>query len=143
ERVAAVWRSGFSDRILAYRREHGLAPAPRPPAVLVQRLVRADVSGVAFGADPVSGRRGVAVVAAIYGLGTALVSGACDADTFHVDRAGAVVKRVVADKRTAHRPAAGAGEGVRAEAVADDVARRPALADEQVRRVAELVRRCG
>ncbi len=142
-RVAAVWRSGFSERILAYRREHQLSPVPRPPAVLVQRLVRADVSGVAFGADPVSGRRSVAVVAAIYGLGTALVSGACDADTFHVDRAGTIIQRTLADKRTAHRPAAGEGEGVRAEAVAADLASRPALSDEQVRQVADLVRQCG
>jgi pyruvate,water dikinase len=142
-RVAAVWRSGFGDRILSYRNKHGLPPVPPPPAVLVQRLVRADVSGVAFGADPVSGRRGVAVVAAIYGLGTALVSGACDADTFHVDRGGAILQRTVADKRTAHRPAAATEEGVRPEPVAADAARRPALTDEQVRQVAELVRQCG
>src|SRR5262249_57330662 len=57
EKVAAVWRSGFSERIVAYRREHGLPLTPRPPAVLVQRMVNADVAGVAFGADPVSGRR--------------------------------------------------------------------------------------
>ncbi len=29
--IAAVWRSGFSDRILAYRRQHGL-PLPPPGA---------------------------------------------------------------------------------------------------------------
>src|SRR5690242_12155651 len=50
EKVAAVWRSGFNERIMAYRREHGLLPQmPRPPAVLIQRMVQADVSGVAFG----------------------------------------------------------------------------------------------
>src|SRR5438045_2471748 len=54
-KVAAVWRSGFGDRLLAYRREHNLSPTPRPPTVLVQRMVKADTAGGAFGADPLSG----------------------------------------------------------------------------------------
>ena len=49
---------------IAYRREHGLTGPRRGPAVLVQRMVDADAAGVAFAADPVTGRRGVAVVAA-------------------------------------------------------------------------------
>ena len=75
ENVRAVWRSGFTDRILAYRREHGLSPLPHAPAVLVQRMVSPRAAGVAFGADPVSGRAGIAVVTAVRGLGSALVSG--------------------------------------------------------------------
>ena len=142
-KVAAVWRSGFSDRILAYRREHHLGPTPRPPAVLVQRMVPADAAGVAFGADPVSGRRRLAVVSAVYGLGTALVSGDADADTYHVDRDGTIVTRAVADKLVAHRPAPGQGEGVAAAAVPPEQARLPALNDDQVRAVAELARRTG
>jgi len=96
-KVRAVWRSGFSDRILAYRREHGLSPLPHPPAVLIQRMVTPRAAGVAFGADPVSGRRGVAVISAVAGLGDALVSGEADADTWHVDRRGAILKRRTAD----------------------------------------------
>ena len=99
ERVAAVWRSGFSSRLLAYRQQHGLTVLPHPPAVLVQRMVGSAVSGVAFSADPVSGRRSVAVVSAALGLGTGLVSGECDADTWHVDRAGAIISRSIVTKR--------------------------------------------
>ena len=88
EKVAAVWRSGFTERVLAYRNHHGLPPIPRPPAVLVQRMITADAAGVAFSADPVSGRRATAVVSGVFGLGTALVSGEADADTWLVDRSG-------------------------------------------------------
>jgi rifampicin phosphotransferase len=91
EKVIAVWRSGFSDRILAYRQEHGL-PFPQAPAVLIQKMVHADVAGVAFSANPVTGQRGIAVVSAVRGLGTALVSGECDGETFWVDRELAVVR---------------------------------------------------
>jgi pyruvate,water dikinase len=95
-RIVDVWRSGFSARILAYRREHGLATIPTVPAVIVQRMVNATAAGVAFSADPVSGRRGVAVVSAVAGLGDALVSGACDADTYHISREGDISTRTLA-----------------------------------------------
>lgn len=98
QRVADVWRSAYSERAFAYRRAHRLPP-PRPPAVLLQRMVSAEVSGVAFSADPVSGNRDVAVVAAIVGSGTALVSGNSDADTFRVDQVGQVIDRRLAGKR--------------------------------------------
>ena len=60
-RVIDVWRSAYGDRLLRYRREAGLGPLAGIPAVVVQRMVEGEVSGVAFSADPVSGRRGVAV----------------------------------------------------------------------------------
>jgi pyruvate,water dikinase len=143
EKVAAVWRSGFSERITAYRREHGLRLVPQAPTVLLQRMVQADVSGVAFGADPVSGRRGVAVVSAVYGLGTALVSGECDADTYHVDRDGHIAKREIAEKRTMHQPEPRSKEGVTSVPVPEGLVQKPALTDERVGAVAELARRTG
>ncbi len=141
-RVVAVWRSGFSARVLAYRREHGLDTVMDPPAVLVQRMVNADVAGVAFSADPVTGRRCVAIVSALYGLGTALVSGECDADTYAVDRSGALLSRTIAEKKTAHRYLSDDGESVQPLPVLPEMAGKPALEDTQIRAVADLVRRC-
>jgi len=140
EKVAAVWRSGFSDRIVAYRRERGLTGAPQPPAVLVQRMIAAEAAGVAFSADPVSGRRGHAVVSAVWGLGSALVSGEADADMFTVDRGGAVVARVIAEKKIAHRAAPGDGEGVESRAVEAEQAKAPALSEAQAMEAAMLAR---
>lgn len=107
-----VWQSVFSERIQAYRREHGLTGEPPVPAVLVQRMVNAETAGVAFSADPVTGRRSLAVVAAVRGLGDKLVSGECNADTYTVDRAGQVTGQ-------------GVLTGAQARAVAD-LARRAA-----------------
>ena len=139
-KVAAVWKSAWSERILAYRASRGLG-APRPPAVLVQRLISADTAGVAFSADPVSGRWGVALVSAVVGLGTRLVGGEGDADTWRVDRSGVIRERTIVAKSHAHRPQPGAGEGVVDAPVADPQA--PALSDAQVIAVAELARRCA
>ncbi len=139
-RVVAAWRSGFSERVLTYRREHGLDTVMDPPAVLVQRMINADVAGVAFSADPVTGQRGVAIVSALYGLGTALVSGECDADTYAVDRSGALLSRTIAEKKTAHRHLS--DEGVQLVPVPPELTAKPALEDTQIRAVAHLAQRC-
>ncbi len=142
-RLVDVWRSGFSERIVAYRQEQQLSLTPRPPAVLIQRMIDADVAGVAFGADPVSGRRGLVVLSAVFGLGTALVSGESDADTYHVDRDNRIVQRQIADKQNAHRFAPGSREGVTAVPLPAEKRNQPALSDPQVLAVAELVRATG
>jgi len=55
--------------------------------------VQARAAGVAFGADPISGRRAIAVISAVRGIGASLVSGEADADTWRVDRRGQIVER--------------------------------------------------
>ncbi len=140
DRVVAVWRSGFSDRILAYRREHGLSPMPSPPAVLIQRMAKADASGVAFSVDPVTGDQAIAVVAAVYGIGTALVSGESDADTYSVDREGTIVRRSVAHKTSAHHFDSEGESGVRTVPIPEVLADRPAITDDQVQEIAWLAR---
>jgi pyruvate,water dikinase len=139
-KVAQVWKSGFSERILAYRRERNLPGAPQPPSVLVQKMIDADTAGVAFGADPVSGRRGIVVVSACWGLGSGLVSGECDADLFHVDRTGNIILCKIATKTHAHQRSASATEGVQSIELPKTRAEAPCLTDDQVRRVADLAR---
>ena len=143
EKVRAVWQSGFSDRILAYRREHGLSPLPHPPAVLIQRMVSPRAAGVAFGADPISGRRGVAMVSAVPGFGSAVVSGEADADTWLVDRAGrsssgASWPSVECTLPTPSRQAAFAPRTFPPALV-----EQPSLADADVQQVAALARAAG
>lgn len=89
-RVVDVWRSAFSARVAAYRREHGMAIAPRIPAVVIQRMIHADCAGVAFGADPATGRRDVVVISAMRGVAAELVSGACEGETYRVVHGGNV-----------------------------------------------------
>jgi pyruvate,water dikinase len=107
--VRDCWASAFAERVIRYAFAHGL-PLPRVPAVLVQRLVPARVSGVLFTADPATGSPGELVIGAVYGLGEGLVSGAVDADSVVVDKAsGAVLSTVPGEKATAYRPASGGG----------------------------------
>src|SRR5690606_9046360 len=62
-----------------------------PPVVLVQRMISPRWAGVAFSADPVTGRRAVAVVNAVEGTAEKLVSGETDGRCWNVDREGQVI----------------------------------------------------
>ena len=139
-RVLDVWRSAFTERMLAYRQEHALGSSAGRPAVLVQRMVLPRAAGVAFSADPVSGRRGVAVISAVLGLGTTLVSGEADADTWLVARDGAIIDRRVALKRTMDVVEGQRDSRITAVEVQPDLVNAPALSDAEVRAVASLAR---
>ena len=49
ETVARVWRSGFSERVLAYRSEHGPSSQPqKAPAVIIQRMINPHAAGLSL-----------------------------------------------------------------------------------------------
>ncbi|HEX8555065.1 MAG TPA: PEP/pyruvate-binding domain-containing protein [Sphingomonas sp.] len=91
--VARVAASGAGEGHAAYRAHRGLDDAGEGPAVVIQRMVPADVAGVAFSADPVSGRRDRVVVSATQGLGDRLVAGEVDGTSWWIDREGRSVER--------------------------------------------------
>lgn len=83
--VRRVWQSGQTDTLKAYRSSRGLAPDGGAPAIVVQRMVDARAAGVAFSADPVSGRRDRIVISATAGLGDRLVGGEIDGEQYVVE----------------------------------------------------------
>jgi pyruvate,water dikinase len=73
--VRRCWASLLSGEALRYRQARAAVPATPAMGVVVQAMVDAEASGVAFTIDPVSGDRDVAVVDVARGLGEALVAG--------------------------------------------------------------------
>jgi prepilin-type processing-associated H-X9-DG protein len=95
--IEDVRRSARAEYVRAYQPG---GPVPRL-AVIVQRFVDADVSGVVFTRDPGDAAGNTLGVAAAWGLGTSVVGGAA-ADRFQVDRIGQVLGQTIAAKRTRH-----------------------------------------
>jgi phosphohistidine swiveling domain-containing protein len=83
--IYTVRQSRHSERVKAYCQARGLDP-DQEMAVVVQRLVPAEVSGVLFTADPVSGSRGQMVGNYVHGLGDRLVSGEAQPQEFTLSR---------------------------------------------------------
>ncbi|GGS29184.1 putative phosphoenolpyruvate synthase [Streptomyces humidus] len=136
--VSRCWASLFTERAVIYRQRNGIDHRTVRMAVVVQRMVFPQASGILFTSDPVTGNRKVATVDAGFGLGEALVSGLMNPDVFKV-RDGEIVDRAIAVKlRAVHaRPGGGTRD------VAVDPARQaaPALTDAQVLGLVRLGRR--
>jgi len=133
--VARCWASLDSERAVAYRRRQGVDDHHLAMAVVVQRLVPSEVSGVLFTRDPLDpdGRR--MLVEASWGLGESVVSGSVTPDRFHLDRqTGAVLDRHINTKTTL-RTAKGR------EDVAPELQKQSCLDDRQLAELAELGRR--
>ena len=106
--VRRCWASLWTDRAVAYRADLGIDDAEVRLAVVVQRMVDAQVAGVLFTADPVSGRRTRTVLDASPGLGEAVVSGMVNPDHLGVED-GRIVDRRLGDKAVAVRALPGGG----------------------------------
>jgi pyruvate,water dikinase len=104
--VRLVWASLWSDAALLYRRELRLDPATSRMAVLVQRMIHTDRSGVAFGVDPRGGSKDLAIVEAVPGPCSLLVDGESDPDRWEIRRrTGEVVSWRPGEREEANRDA--------------------------------------
>jgi pyruvate,water dikinase len=96
--VRRCWASLWTARAIAYRARQGIDPADVSLAIVVQQMIESEASGVMFTANPANGRRDQTVIAAAWGLGEAIVSGAVNTDDLVVDTTGTVIDRHIADK---------------------------------------------
>ncbi|HEV8490331.1 MAG TPA: PEP/pyruvate-binding domain-containing protein [Candidatus Limnocylindrales bacterium] len=94
--IRRCWASLWSERAVAYRRDQHIDDAGLGLAVVVQRMVEARAAGVLFTADPITGRRGRAVIDAAPGLGNTVVAGSIDPDHYTADpKSGEILERRV------------------------------------------------
>ena len=137
--VEAVWRSAWSEAALAYRRRVGAA-GPVRIGVVVQRLVAADVAGVLFTRNPMTGADEL-VIEASWGLGEAVVQGLVVPDLYRIALTGEVIARRSGSKTVALRRLAHGG--TRAEPVEAGLVERPCLDDRHLHALSQIARRCA
>ncbi|MEK6850782.1 MAG: phosphoenolpyruvate synthase [Nanoarchaeota archaeon] len=74
----------FNARAIYYRIKKGFSPDAAQLAVVVQKMIDSDKSGVIFSKNPTSDK-GEIVIEAVWGLGEGIVSGAIKPDHYEVD----------------------------------------------------------
>jgi pyruvate, water dikinase len=141
ESVLACWASLFSPEAVSYRDSHAGADGIPAMGVAVQRMVDAEVSGVMFSCNPVSGDPSTVAIEASWGLGLAVVGGEATPDTYRLSKVtGEVLDRSVGAKQVEYLPDPAGGGTVQVEVAAE---RREAacLDDEQLRLLLGLAKR--
>ena len=85
EAVKSCWGSLWTARAMSYRARNHIPPDDVALAVVVQIMIPAEVSGILFTANPVTGQRRETVIDASFGLGEAIVSGQVEPDHYVVE----------------------------------------------------------
>ena len=138
--ILHCWQSAQSDRVLAYQGQKDDFSGESPLAVLVQALIPADVSFVAFSANPVTRNRDEVVINASWGLGESVVSGTVTPDAYRIekatpDKAWTLTEHLLSDKQ---RMTIASAEGVREVKVPRTMRKKPALTEAQYVEIAQL-----
>ncbi len=83
-RIEQCWASLLDPSVLEYSRRMQVPPESMAMAVLIQRMIPAEISGVLFTAHPVLGDPTHFVIEAGWGLGDTVVSGMQTPDTYSI-----------------------------------------------------------
>jgi pyruvate,water dikinase len=135
--ILECWASLYGAAALHYRETKDIEDEAPAMAVVVQALVPAEASGVAFTLDPVSGTRDVVMIEGAWGLGEGVVAGIVTPDHLVVRKSDwAVVTHDVSVKERRVLPAPGGGTII--EELSGELARAQVLTDEQAAELARL-----
>jgi len=94
ENVRKCWASLFTPRAIFYRFEKGLHGEKISVAVVVQKMIEPEVSGIGFSVHPVTEDRNQLIIEAGFGLGEAIVSGQITPDSYVVKKKEGVIEDI-------------------------------------------------
>lgn len=136
--ISKCWASLFTERAISYRIQNNFDHRKVYLAVIVQKMIFPEVSGILFTADPVTSNRHIVSIDASFGLGEALVSGLVNADNYKVG------KETIVDKKISHKKLAvyaAANGGTMLSALEFNLQDQQALTDHQILQLERIARR--
>lgn len=138
ENVRRCWASLFTPRAIFYRFEKSFHKGRVSVAVVVQKMVNSEISGIAFSVHPVTEDPNQLIIEAGYGLGEAIVSGSVTPDNFVVDkRDWSLTDSYIADQeRKLIKKAEGGNEWVE---IPTDEREKQKLSNEKIIELSKLV----
>lgn len=138
DKVKHCWASLFTPRAIFYRFEQNLHTQKISVAVVVQKMVESEVSGIAFSVHPVTQDYNQLIIEAVFGLGEAIVSGQITPDSYVVEKEPRriVDKNVAEQKRGIFRVTGGGSDW---QEISADRGGQQKINDEQILELSEII----
>ncbi len=138
DNVRKCWSSLFTPRAIFYRFEQGLHGKPISVAVVVQKMVNSEKSGIAFSVHPVTQDYNQLIIEAGLGLGEAIVSGSVTPDSYVLEKdTNSIIETMV--QTQSKKLVRAKGRGNVWEDLPEDVGSAQVLAGAEVVKLAEMV----
>jgi pyruvate,water dikinase len=135
--VRNCWSSLFTSQAIFYRSQRGFADTQVSMAVVVQRMINSEKSGVCFTVDPVMRNYYQMVIEGVWGLGEGIVSGTITPDHYKVDRETyEVTYEFIPDKKIMY--CRSGEQGVKIESVSTDKVSARILTNGQIQQLVDF-----
>ncbi len=100
QKVKECFASLFTARAIYYRHSQNFDHNKVGLAVVVQRMVESEKSGIAFSIDPLTNQKNKIIIEAIFGLGEYIVQGKVTPDHYEVDKKSFIITKKEIKKQT-------------------------------------------
>jgi len=135
--IRHCWASLWTPEAVSYRSTQGIDHASVFMAVVVQEMIRSEVSGVTFTANPITGSRDEIVTESSWGMGAAIVDGRVTPDHYITEREGLKLReKRIAEKRFMVPPQLDEGSKVRLQEIPHGMRQKETLSLDQIQTVA-------
>ena len=138
ENIKKCWASLFTPRAIFYRFEKDLHKQKISVAVVVQKMVKSEKSGIAFSVHPVTQNRNQLIIEAGLGLGEAIVSGQITPDSYVVEKQPRwlIDKNVQTQSRGLYR---GKNSGNEWRYIPKEQGEKQVLSDKEILKLSEII----
>jgi len=139
-KIKLCWASLFTPRALLYQATCDPEHTQVQVAIVVQKMIESEVSGIAFSVHPISENTDHMVLEAGYGLGEAIVSGAVTPDTYVVSKSSEELVTEYVGNQSRQLVMGDHGGNIWVE-VAEELRSQPKLRPDQIHELAQLILR--
>jgi pyruvate,water dikinase len=91
--IKNCWASLYTERSIYYRKQKNIIESKISIAVVIQRMIQSEKSGISFSIDPITGNKNSIVIEAVYGLGEYIVQGKITPDHYEIDKNSLVLTK--------------------------------------------------
>jgi pyruvate, water dikinase len=133
--IKKCFASLFTARAVYYRNKKGYKDVKASLAVVVQKMIDSDKSGVIFSMDPTNNTKSI-ILEAVFGLGEGIVSGMITPDKYVISRDLEILDKKISDKKIAvTRDSGGGHQTVKLSA---EKSKQQVLKEYEIKRLAEI-----
>ncbi|MGL5646370.1 MAG: phosphoenolpyruvate synthase [Clostridium sp.] len=103
ENLKKCFASVFSERAISYCIKNKIKSSSINMAVVIQKMISSEISGVAFTQDPTTNKENVVVINASFGMGEAIAEGLVTPDLYKIER-NIIKEKLISTKKIAIYP---------------------------------------
>jgi pyruvate, water dikinase len=92
--IKKCWASLFTPRAIFYMKDKGISTESVSVAVVVQKMINSEVSGIAFSIHPITKKKNEILIEACFGLGEGIVGGLINPDSYIYEKKEKLLKEV-------------------------------------------------